>query len=145
MASQGGPGSDLQALCLSLSLALPPPACLRLSLLQRWPGQPVCVCIYVHNQGSAARPLAFICIITISVQAHRIVCGLHLLLPPLSRATRLDWQIRFPWNWLSRAAQAAGPTQRKAPPHEQGHPLRPACPNQGTPSPDPTPPQDITP
>lgn len=54
------------------------------------------VCIYVHNK-AAARPLAFICIITTSEQAHHIVCCLHLLLPSLSQATRLDFHI-FPMN-----------------------------------------------
>lgn len=49
-------------------------------------------CFYVHNK--AARPFAFICIITISRQAPRIVCAWHLLLPFLSLATRLDSQIR---------------------------------------------------
>ncbi|TRZ13494.1 hypothetical protein HGM15179_013594, partial [Zosterops borbonicus] len=41
----------------------------------------------------AARPLHFICIITISVQAHHIVCRLHLLLRLLSQSTRLDFHI----------------------------------------------------
>ncbi|XP_048171967.1 collagen alpha-1(I) chain-like [Corvus hawaiiensis] len=65
------------------------PFSLSLSCIHGWHSEPLC--IYVHNK--AARPLHFICIITISVQAHHIVCCLHLLLRLLSQSTRLDFHI----------------------------------------------------
>lgn len=65
------------------------PFSLSLSCIHGWHSEPLC--IYVHN--TAARPLHFICIITISVQAHHIVCCLHLLLRLLSQSTRLDFHI----------------------------------------------------
>lgn len=86
------PPSPLPVLPPSLSFPLSLlslPFSLSLSCIQGWHSEPLC--IYVHNK--AARPLHFICIITISVQAHHIVCCLHLLLRLLSQSTRLDFHI----------------------------------------------------
>lgn len=82
------PSSLPPSLSFPLSL-LSLPFSLSLSCIQGWHSEPLC--IYVHNK--AARPLHFICIITISVQAHHIVCCLHLLLRLLSQSTRLDFHI----------------------------------------------------
>ncbi|KAL9838980.1 uncharacterized protein GJ701_010008 [Geothlypis trichas] len=82
------PSLPPSSLSFPLSL-LSLPFSLSLSCIHGWHGEPLC--IYVHN--TAARPLHFICIITISVQAHHIVCCLHLLLRLLSQSTRLDFHI----------------------------------------------------